>query len=153
MRVPQGIHPVRQPCRLARRAPSGGEGFDGLRGTGAASPGGRRRPAAAASLAASAWRPGRLGCGSHAKPRALDSIPPCPRVAASMAASRRRSCSDTQRKKRGIFPSIAAVYPSSSYSLSQKPLYRKDTTASAIREVILDHILMAKPYSNGWLRI
>src|SRR5207245_7073596 len=91
--------------------------------------------------AARAWRPGRLGCGSHAKPRALDSIPPCPRVAASMAASRRRSCSDTQRKQRGIFPSIAAVYPSSSYSLSQKPLYRKDTTASAIREVILDHIL------------
>ena len=38
MIVPQGIHPVRQPCPLARRAPSGGEGFDGLRGTGGAGP-------------------------------------------------------------------------------------------------------------------
>ena len=38
MMVPQGIHPVRQPWRLARRAPIGGDGFDGLRGTGGAGP-------------------------------------------------------------------------------------------------------------------
>src|SRR6266567_2105106 len=80
-------------------------------------------------------------CGSHAKTRAMYSIPPCPSLAASMAAYRRRSFSDNQLKKRCIFPSISAGYPSISYSLLQNLLWSKDTTAPAIREVILDHIL------------
>src|SRR5215475_928602 len=79
--------------------------------------------------------------GSHAKTRAIYSTPPCPSLAASTAAYRRRSFSDSHPKKRCIFPSISAEYPSTSYSLLRDLLRRQDTTAQAIREVILNHIL------------
>src|SRR5215471_1263507 len=79
--------------------------------------------------------------GSHAKTRAMYSTPPWPSLAASTAAYRRRSFSDNHPKKRCIFSSISAEYPSMFYSLSQNLLWRKDTPAQACREVILDHIL------------
>src|SRR6266480_895021 len=79
--------------------------------------------------------------GSHAKTRAMDSIPPCPRLAASTAAYRRRSFSDSQPKNRCIFRSTSAEYPSMPHSLIRVLLRSKDTAAQAIREVILDHIL------------
>ena len=79
--------------------------------------------------------------GSHAKTRAMYSTPPWPSLAASTAAYRRRSFSDSHPKKRCIFPSISAEYPSMPYSLRRDLLCSKDTTAQAIREVILDHIL------------
>src|SRR5215467_9448955 len=79
--------------------------------------------------------------GSHAKTRAMYSTPPWPSLAASTAAYRRRSFSDNHPKKRCIFSSISAEYPSMLYSLSQNLLWRKDTPAQACREVILDHIL------------
>src|SRR5215813_14738967 len=79
--------------------------------------------------------------GSHAKTRAMYSTPPWPSLAASTAAYRRRSFSDNHPKKRCIFSSISAEYPSMLYSLRQNLLWRKDTPAQACREVILDHIL------------
>src|SRR5215470_12949737 len=80
-------------------------------------------------------------CGSHPKIRAIYSTPPCPNLAASTAAYRRRSFSDSHPKNRCIFCSISAEYPSMPYSLIQNLLRGQDTTAQAIREVILDHIL------------
>src|SRR5215510_10590510 len=96
--------------------------------------------------------------GSHANTRAIYSTPPCPSLAASTAAYRRRSFSDSHPKKRCIFPSISAEYPSTSYSLLRDLLRRQDTTAQAIREVILNHILktllapfgITKFYTDGW---
>src|SRR5678815_4911226 len=79
--------------------------------------------------------------GSHANTRAMYSTPPWPSLAASMAAYRRRSFSDNHPKKRCIFSSISAEYTSMLDSLSQNLCCRKDTTAQACREVILDHIL------------
>src|SRR5215813_5883267 len=79
--------------------------------------------------------------GSHANTRAIYSTPPCPSLAASTAAYRRRSFSDSHPKNRRIFCSTSAAYPSMPHSLIQNVLCGKDTTASAIREVILDHIL------------
>src|SRR5215471_3161470 len=81
--------------------------------------------------------------GSHANTRAMYSTPPCPSLAASTAAYRRRSFSDSHPKNRCIFCSTSAAYLSMPYSLLQNLLRRKDTPASAIREVILDHILSA----------
>src|SRR4029450_8117409 len=81
--------------------------------------------------------------GSHANTPAIYSTPPCPSLAASTAAYRRRSFSDSHPKNRCIFCSTSAAYPSMPYPLLQNLLRRKDTTASAIREVILDHILRA----------
>src|SRR5687767_3942468 len=69
------------------------------------------------------------------------STPPCPNLAASTAAYRRRSFSDSHPKNRCIFCSISAEYPSMPHSLIQNLLRGQDTTAQAIREVILDHIL------------
>src|SRR4029434_7878734 len=80
--------------------------------------------------------------GSHANTRAMYSTPPWPSLAASMAAYRRRSFSDNHPKKRCIFSSISAEYTSMLDSLSQNLCCRKDTTAQACREVILDHILI-----------
>src|SRR5438105_8688099 len=80
-------------------------------------------------------------CGSHAKTRAMYSTPPCPSLATSTAAYRRRSFSDSQPKNRFIFCSISAEYPSMPHSLIRGLLCRKETAAQAIREVILDHIL------------
>src|SRR4030095_8999573 len=79
--------------------------------------------------------------GSHANTRAMYSTPPWPSLAASMAAYRRRSFSDNHPKKRCIFSSISAEYTSMLDSVSQNLCCRKDTTAQACREVILDHIL------------
>src|SRR5215468_7686533 len=79
--------------------------------------------------------------GSHAQTRAMYSTPPWPSLAASTAAYRRRSFSDNHPKKRCIFSSISAEYTSMLDSLSQNLCCRKDTTAQAYREVILDHIL------------
>src|SRR5262249_24381000 len=79
--------------------------------------------------------------GSHVKTCAMYSIPPWPSLAASTAAYRRRSFCDNHPKKRCIFSSISAEYTSMLDSLSQNLSYRKDTTAQACREVILDHIL------------
>src|SRR5215475_6714020 len=79
--------------------------------------------------------------GSHAKTRAMYSTPPWPSLTASTAAYRRRSFSDNHPKKRCIFSSISAEYPSMLYSLRHNLLWRKDTTAQACREVIPDHIL------------
>src|SRR5215813_4948955 len=79
--------------------------------------------------------------GSHANTRAIYSTPPCPSLAASTAAYRRRSFSDSHPKNRCIFCSISAAYPSMPHSLIQNLLWGQDTTAQAIREVILDHIL------------
>src|SRR5713101_4730426 len=92
--------------------------------------------------------------GSHAKTRAMYSTPPCPSLAASTAAYRRLSFSDNHPKKRCIFPSISAEYTSMSYSLLRDLLRSQDTTAQAIREIILDHILSAAPGPNwqGQLR-
>src|SRR2546430_16754131 len=80
-------------------------------------------------------------CGSHAKTRAMYSTPPCPSLATSTAAYRRRSFSDSQPKNRFIFCSTSAEYPSMPHSLIRGLLCSKDTAAQAIREVILDHIL------------
>src|SRR2546428_9262101 len=80
-------------------------------------------------------------CDSHPTPRPLYSPPPCPSLAASTAAYRRRSFSDNHPKNRCIFCSISAEYPSMPHSLIQNLLRGQDTTAQAIREVILDHIL------------
>src|SRR5215475_2206707 len=80
-------------------------------------------------------------CGSHPKTRAIYSTPPCPSLAASTAAYRRRSFSDSHPKNRCIFCSISAEYPAMPHSLLQNLLRGQDTTARAIREVILDHIL------------
>src|SRR5712691_3193614 len=85
--------------------------------------------------------------GSHAKTRAMYSTPPCPSLAASTAAYRRRSFSDSHPKNRLIFPAISATYTSMPYSLLQNLLRSKDTTAPAIREVILDHILRRRSVS------
>src|SRR5712692_9057554 len=81
--------------------------------------------------------------GSHAKTRAMYSTPPCPSLAASTAAYRRRSFSDSHPKNRLIFPAISATYTSMPYSLLQNLLRSKDTTAPAIREVILALFLRA----------
>src|SRR5678816_4467851 len=86
--------------------------------------------------------------GSHANTRAMYSTPPWPSLAASMAAYRRRSFSDNHPKKRCIFSSISAEYTSMLDSLSQNLCCRKDTTAQACREVILDHILSGKSYTQ-----
>src|SRR5215813_10064888 len=93
--------------------------------------------------------------GSHAKTRAMYSTPPWPSLAASTAAYRRRSFSDNHPKKRCIFSSISAEYPSMLYSLRQNLLWRKDTPAQACREVILDHILSEwiVSYSDSYVRI
>src|SRR5213596_2828763 len=80
-------------------------------------------------------------CGSHPKIRAIYSTPPCPSLATSTAAYRRRSFSDSQPKNRFIFCSTSAEYPSMPHSLIRGLLCSKDTAAQAIREVILDHIL------------
>src|ERR1700758_4816734 len=80
-------------------------------------------------------------CGSHAKTRAMYSTPPCPSLAASTAAYRRRSFSDSQPKNRCIFHSTSAEYTSMPHSLIWELPPSKDTTAQAIQEVILDHIL------------
>src|SRR5262244_1320388 len=87
--------------------------------------------------------------GSHANTRAMYSTPPWPSLAASTAAYRRRSFSDNHPKKRCIFSSISAEYTSMLDSLSQNLSCRKDTTAQACREVILDHILSACPRGSG----
>src|SRR6266851_4392322 len=87
--------------------------------------------------------------GSHSKTRAMYSTPPCPSLAASTAAYRRRSFSDSHPKNRLIFPAISATYTSMPYSLLQNLLRSKDTTAPAIREVILDHILSRCSDSGG----
>src|SRR6516162_11760935 len=84
-------------------------------------------------------------CGSHAKTRAMYSIPPCPNLAASTAAYRRRSFSDSQLKNRCIFRSTSAAYTAIPPSLIWDIICSKDTAAQAIREVILDHILREKP--------
>src|SRR5947209_20193023 len=80
-------------------------------------------------------------CGSHAKTRAMYSTPPCPSLATSTAAYRRRSFSDSQPKNRFIFCSTSAEYTSMPHSLIRGLLCSKNTAAQAIREVILDHIL------------
>src|SRR5437867_1556615 len=79
--------------------------------------------------------------GSHAKTRAMYSTPPGPSLAASTAAYRRRSFSDSQPKNRFIFHSTSAEYTSMPHSLIRELSHSKDTTAQAIQEVILDHIL------------
>src|SRR2546422_11725835 len=85
--------------------------------------------------------------GSHAKTRAMYSTPPCPSLAASTAAYRRRSFSDSQPKKRFIFHSTSAEYTSMPHSLIRELPHSKDTTAQAIQEVILDHILRHRVWS------
>src|SRR5205823_2402539 len=87
-------------------------------------------------------------CGSHAKTRAMYSTPPCPSLATSTAAYRRRSFSDSQPKNRFIFCSTSAEYPSMPHSLIRGLLCSKDTAAQAIREVILDHILNSAYHVN-----
>src|SRR5215475_10402807 len=99
------------------------------------------RPAAASSSSSRSRRPWRMVFGSHAKTRAMYSTPPCPSLVASTAAYRRRSFSDSHSKKRCIFRSTSAEYTSMPHSLIQGLLHGEDTTAQAIREVILDHIL------------
>src|SRR6267378_4002019 len=79
--------------------------------------------------------------GSHSKTCAIYSIPPCPSFAASTAAYRRRSFSDSQLKNRFIFPLTSTSYTSMLPSLPRDLLCSKDTMAQAVREVILDHIL------------
>src|SRR5712692_4886575 len=83
--------------------------------------------------------------GSHSKTCAIYSIPPCPSFAASTAAYRRRSFSDSQLKNRFIFPLTSASYTSMPPSLPRDLLCSKDTMAQAVREVILDHILTVLP--------
>src|SRR5207244_1720355 len=92
-------------------------------------------------------------CGSHPKIRAMYSTPPCPSLAASTAAYRRRSFSDSHPKNRCIFCSTSAVYPSMPHSLIQNLLRGKDTTASVSREVILDHILRCCEPLRGWRHV
>src|SRR5678815_2405649 len=75
-------------------------------------------------------------CGSHPKIRAIYSTPPCPSLAASTAAYRRRSFSDSQPKNRFIFCSTSAAYTSIPHSLIRHLLWGKDTAAQTIREVI-----------------
>jgi hypothetical protein len=58
-----------------------------------------------------------------------------------MAAYRRRSFSESQPKKRCIFPAISAGYPSIPSSLIPYLRQSKDTTSQTIREVIVGHIL------------
>jgi hypothetical protein len=87
--------------------------------------------------------------GSHAKTCAMYSTPPCPSLAASTAAYRRRSFSDNHPKKRCLFPSISAEYPSMPSSLLLNLLRSKDTPVPAIREIILDHILRHQKRSSG----
>src|SRR5881296_3137125 len=87
--------------------------------------------------------------GSHANTRAIYSTPPCPSLAASTAAYRRRSFSDNHPKNRCIFPSISAAYSSIPSSLIQSLLYSKDTTAQAIREVVVDHNLSQSSAHNS----
>src|SRR6266853_6974063 len=79
--------------------------------------------------------------GSHSKTCAIYSIPPCPSFAASTAAYRRRSFSDSQLKNRFIFPLTSTSYTSMLPSLPRDLLCSKDTMAQAVWEVILDHIL------------
>src|SRR5712691_5562481 len=62
--------------------------------------------------------------GSHANTRAIYSTPPCPSLAASTAAYRRRSFSDSHPKNRCIFCSTSAAYPSMPYPLLQNLLRR-----------------------------
>src|SRR3989440_10891969 len=69
------------------------------------------------------------------------SPPPCPSLAASTAAYRRRSFSDSHPKNRCIFCSTSAVYTSMPHSLIRDLLCGKDTVAQAIREVIFNHVL------------
>src|SRR5713101_37246 len=94
--------------------------------------------------------------GSHSKTCAIYSIPPCPSFAASTAAYRRRSFSDSQLKNRFIFPLTSTSYTSMLPSLPRDLLWSKDTMAQAVREVILDHILRhvagqgASGESNSW---
>src|SRR5215475_1615671 len=71
------------------------------------------------------------------------STPPCPSLAASTAAYRRRSFSDSQPKNRFIFCSTSAAYTSIPHSLIRHLLWGKDTAAQTVREVIFDHILRA----------
>jgi len=88
--------------------------------------------------------------GSHAKTRAMYSIPPCPSLVASMAAYRRRSFSDSHPKNRCIFPSISAGYSSIPSSWLRGLRRSQDTTAQASREVILNRILsIAAVQSEG----
>src|SRR6266705_3839071 len=87
--------------------------------------------------------------GSHAKTRAMYSTPPCPSLAASTAAYRRRSFSDSQPKNRCIFHSISAEYTSMPHSLIRELPPSKDTTAQEIQEVILDHILSIRRPVRG----
>src|SRR5712691_10746155 len=91
--------------------------------------------------------------GSHSKTRAMYSTPPCPSLAASTAAYRRRSFSDSQPKNRCIFRSTSAEYTSMPHSLSRGLLRGKDTAAQAIREVILDHILSTRSATRRWRSI
>src|ERR671925_772039 len=79
--------------------------------------------------------------GSHSRTCAMYSTPPCPSLAASTAAYRRRSFSDSQPKNRFIFCSTSAEYTSIPHSLIRHLLCGKDTAAQTIREVIFDHIL------------
>src|SRR6266567_2900428 len=65
-------------------------------------------------------------CGSHATTRAIYSTPPCPSLAASTAAYRRRSFSDSHPKNRCIFCSTSAAYPSMPHSLIQNLLRGKE---------------------------
>src|SRR5262245_55090773 len=94
--------------------------------------------------------------GSHAKTRAMYSIPPCPSLAASMAAYRRRSFSDSHPKNRCIFPSISAGYSSILSSWLRGLRRSQDTTAQASREVSLNRILsgigrLVLPQAHGHL--
>src|SRR6266446_675253 len=84
--------------------------------------------------------------GSHAKTRAMYSTPPCPSLAASTAAYRRRSFSDSQPNNRFIFHATSAEYTSMPHSLIRELPHSKETTAQAIQEVILDHILSQNPH-------
>src|SRR2546426_3936845 len=91
-------------------------------------------------------------CGSHSKTCEISSIPPCPSFAASTAAYRRRSFSDSQLKNRFIFPLTSTSYTSMLPSLPRDLLCSKDTMAQAVREVILDHILREAHLSGAHLR-
>src|SRR5262245_8044573 len=79
--------------------------------------------------------------GSHAKTCAMYSTPPCPSLAASTAAYRRRSFSTSQPNDSFIFLSTSAASTSIPHSLIRHLLWGKDTAAQTIREVIFDHIL------------
>src|SRR5713101_1305067 len=88
--------------------------------------------------------------GSHSKTCAIYSIPPCPSFAASTAAYRRRSFSDSQLKNRFIFPLTSTSYTSMLPSLPRDLLWSKDTMAQAVREVILDHILSGRNWCRAF---